>query len=397
MIRILIFGATGMTGTAVLAAALTCIWFRISIFTRGNDIEIMRDMRKKPLARIVEGDMFNYDTVRDAMTDIDAVFFSTTYWDTMRVECEMEQGQNIVQAAMAAGVKHIIYVGTPYCHLYAPEKCKYLLGKEKVEALVVASGLPYTILHLGFYYENLLSVFRPHKVGRKSYALALPMGDVPLNCGSVLDFGRCIAKIMLRPTQNIFKTIRLCTAYHTVAELAKILDDHFEDLTFFDPKIPLSVYRAFDFRGSAELASMFAFYQSIQVQWSTDKTHEYFSGCVGFKEWVTDQDQYIVEAITEIKEEIFPKSLSIYLPKTEEVGYRHLTRKKSNKFRLSEPTGRIPRVILNAENFLQRYVFRYFSNLRKNSPEDSDLDEKQKGRRIPVSLQRAACSGKRTK
>ena len=41
---------------------------------------------------------------------------------------------------MASGIKHLVYVGTPYCSLTASEKCRYLLGKEKVEAHVVSSG-----------------------------------------------------------------------------------------------------------------------------------------------------------------------------------------------------------------------------------------------------------------
>ncbi|GFR67944.1 NmrA-like family domain-containing protein 1 [Elysia marginata] len=198
-IRVLIFGATGMTGTAVLSAALACIWFKISIFTRGTNSLMMQEMMKK--------------------------------------------------------------------------------------------RLPYTILHLGFYYENFLSVFKPHMVERNSFAVALPMGEVALNCGSVLDFGHCIAKIMLRPAMNIFKTIKLATGYHTVGELAQILDDHFPKIHFFDPKIPLSVYRTFDFKGSHELAAMFAYYQTIQDRWSQDLAQDYYSNCASFKEWVVDQEQ----------------------------------------------------------------------------------------------------------
>ena len=63
------------------------------------------------------------------------------------------------------------------------------------------------------------------------------MGNVALNCGSVLDFGQCIAKMMLRPKVNIFKTVKLATGYHTVAELAKALDDHFPNIRFYDPKV----------------------------------------------------------------------------------------------------------------------------------------------------------------
>ncbi|RUS78361.1 hypothetical protein EGW08_013881 [Elysia chlorotica] len=262
-IRILIFGSTGMTGTAVLSAALTCIWFRISIFTR----RLKDNLKNETLERIVEGDMFDYDSVLDAMTGIDAVFFSTTYWDTMKAACEYNQGCNVVKAALASGIKHIIYVGTPYCSLYAKERCEYLLGKEQVEALVVAS--------------------------------ALPMGDVPLNCGSVFDFGQYIAKIMLRPARNIFKTIKLATGYHTVFEFAKALDNHFPDITFYDPEIPLSVYRSFDFKGSQELASMFAYYQTIKEQWPHAVAYDFCTGFLSFRDWVEVQEQNLIEAITE--------------------------------------------------------------------------------------------------
>ncbi|GFO01745.1 hypothetical protein PoB_002825000 [Plakobranchus ocellatus] len=48
-IRILIIGATGMTGTAVLSAALTCIWFKITIFTRSLRGVAIEEVLKKPI------------------------------------------------------------------------------------------------------------------------------------------------------------------------------------------------------------------------------------------------------------------------------------------------------------------------------------------------------------
>ncbi|GFO01747.1 nmra-like family domain-containing protein 1 [Plakobranchus ocellatus] len=116
------------------------------------------------------------------------------------------------------------------------------------------------------------------------------MGNVPLNCGSVLDFGQCIAVIMLRPARHIFKTIKLATGYLTVADMARTFDDHFDNLTFFDPKIPISVYQSFDFKGSQELASMFAYYQTIKEPWPLQVAQSLYCNCRSFKDWISEQE-----------------------------------------------------------------------------------------------------------
>ena len=36
-----------MTGTAVLSAALTCIWFKVTVFTRGMSGVVREEMLKK--------------------------------------------------------------------------------------------------------------------------------------------------------------------------------------------------------------------------------------------------------------------------------------------------------------------------------------------------------------
>ena len=51
----------------------------------------------------------------------------------------------MVNAAMEAGVRYLIYAGTDYTIMTTDEKCEYLEGKEKIESYIVNSGEPLSI------------------------------------------------------------------------------------------------------------------------------------------------------------------------------------------------------------------------------------------------------------
>lgn len=36
---------------------------------------------------------------------------------------------------------------------------------------LLSTGIPFTIVQLGFYYENFLSVFKPHPTGKNEFAI----------------------------------------------------------------------------------------------------------------------------------------------------------------------------------------------------------------------------------
>ena len=77
----------------------------------------------------------------------------------------------MVNAALHAGVRHLIYAGTDYNKMTSNVKCRYLEAKSKIEDYIVNSGIPNTIVHLGFFYENFLGLFKPHKTAHNEYAI----------------------------------------------------------------------------------------------------------------------------------------------------------------------------------------------------------------------------------
>ena len=50
------------------------------------------------------------------------------------------KGTNVVEAASKTRVKHLLYVGTPYNNKFASVECRSLIGRERVEQLVIKCG-----------------------------------------------------------------------------------------------------------------------------------------------------------------------------------------------------------------------------------------------------------------
>jgi uncharacterized protein YbjT (DUF2867 family) len=75
-----------------------------------------------------------------------------------------------VDAAKAAGVKHLVYSGLQ-SGTETGTPCRLMDSKAAVEEHIKAEEVPYTVLHIPFYYENLLSVCKPIKKDDGSFAL----------------------------------------------------------------------------------------------------------------------------------------------------------------------------------------------------------------------------------
>ncbi len=142
--RVLVGGATGRQGNAVVDALLA----------RGYDV---RGLTRKPdgkkgmrLAQkgveVVQGDYADTDSLLAAMDGIDKVFFYSGFSTN-----EVAEGENVVAAARASGISHLIYSSGA-----AAEPGKGIEGARKmqVELAIVDSGVLYTVLRPVAFYEN---------------------------------------------------------------------------------------------------------------------------------------------------------------------------------------------------------------------------------------------------
>jgi NAD(P)H dehydrogenase (quinone) len=155
---ILVTGATGGLGHETIDALLTT--------TPATDIAaLVRDVSKATdLAQrgvdVRQADYFDHPALVQAFQGIEKVLLVSSVAFTDRVS----QHRNVIDAAKEAGVKHLFYTSIQRSSDFVmPEVTESDLA---TEAYLKASGLTYTILKNGYYFEGL-----GYLIGTEEYTL----------------------------------------------------------------------------------------------------------------------------------------------------------------------------------------------------------------------------------
>ena len=141
-IKVLVTGATGNTGSLLVPALLRA----------GVDVRILvRDEAKaKPLkdlgAEVVLGDLDKPETILPAVKNVDKIYLLT--WNG---ETQLQQAKNVIDAAKKSGNPHIVRHS-----MWGSENSRIIKQGYKIEEILKASGLPWTILKPTFYMQNTM-------------------------------------------------------------------------------------------------------------------------------------------------------------------------------------------------------------------------------------------------
>jgi len=141
-LKVLVTGATGNTGSLLVPALLRA----------GVDVRILvRDEAKakslKDLgAEVVLGDLDRPETILPAVKNVDKIYLLT--WNG---ETQLQQAKNVIDAAKASGNPHIVRHS-----MWGPENSRIIKQGYKIEEMLKASGLPWTILKPTFYMQNTM-------------------------------------------------------------------------------------------------------------------------------------------------------------------------------------------------------------------------------------------------
>jgi len=104
--RILVTGVTGRQGGSV-ARALLAARYRVRGLSRNPESERADTMTALGV-EVVKGDFDDRASLDAAMQDVHGVFAMTDFWEH-GYEAEVRHGQNIVDAAGRAGVRHLVF------------------------------------------------------------------------------------------------------------------------------------------------------------------------------------------------------------------------------------------------------------------------------------------------
>lgn len=198
---ILIIGATGQQGRAVISALLASPEssnLKIVAVTRDPSSPAAQRLASHPKIQVIAGDLSNPDAIfAAAPTPIWAVYHVQTNTDA-----EEPQGKALVLAAIINKVHHIVYAsgdrGGPTKSDDNPTSVKNFRAKHSIEQhlrdLAAATATTYTILRPVTFFENLSGDLH----GRGFARMWEQMGAKPLKFVATADIGWFAAESLLR-------------------------------------------------------------------------------------------------------------------------------------------------------------------------------------------------------
>lgn len=178
---ILVTGANGKTGRAVLAALQAG-----GAATRA----LVRGQQAPPASEVLRGDMADPASITAALQDVDALYFiaPNVY------PHEVELGLAWIATAKAAGVRRFVYHSVLYPQI---EAMPHHWQKLRVEEALIQSGLDFTILQPASYMQNILpyqSMMREQGEYRVPYSVEAAFSPVDL-----YDVAASAARVLLEP------------------------------------------------------------------------------------------------------------------------------------------------------------------------------------------------------
>lgn len=216
MNNILVTGATGHLGAIVIANLLKKVPAS-QIFALVRDENKAADLKAKGV-NIRVGDYTNSATLEKAFAGIDKLLLisSSDFND------RLGQHKNAVNAAKAAGVKHILYTGVTLKDLNASPLKHFLAEHFATEDYIKASGLTYTFLQNNLYAEVIPMFVGPAVLETGVFFAA---GDGKVAFANRTDLGEATANI-LTSAGHENKTYQLTgKVAYSFAEVAAILSD----------------------------------------------------------------------------------------------------------------------------------------------------------------------------
>ncbi|MDZ4700799.1 MAG: NmrA/HSCARG family protein [Rhodothermales bacterium] len=215
--HVLVTGVTGQQGGSV-ANALLARGHRVRGLTRNTGAPTAAHFAARG-AELMAGDFTDSGSLDRAMAGIDAIYAMTTPFEAGE-DAETAQGIALIEAAKRAGVKHFVYSSVASADLKTG--IPHFDSKFRVEEVLAASGVPYTISAPVFFMENLLAPWLLPGIMGGTLAMAMP-GDRPLQQIAVADIGAFAAVLIERGERVFGKRFNIAGDELTNSDVAAIL------------------------------------------------------------------------------------------------------------------------------------------------------------------------------
>lgn len=208
MTKVLITGATGNVGTAVLAA-LQNIVHALDVYAGVRNLNADKIKLGQYNTGFVQFDFTDISTYLTALEGCDVLFLLRP----PQISEVKKYFQPMLETCVAQGVKHIVFLSVQGV------ESSSIIPHHKIEKLIVDSKIPYTFLRPAYFMQNFTTTLRDDLVQKKQ--IFLPAGNAKFTLIDVRDIGLVAAKILVNNTLHINKSYELTNKEKlTFAEMA---------------------------------------------------------------------------------------------------------------------------------------------------------------------------------
>ncbi|KAJ7284672.1 NmrA family protein [Mycena rebaudengoi] len=217
---VVVIGATGQQGGSVVDFLLKepAGKFRIRALTRQVDSPSSKALAAQGV-EVVKADLSSLNEITVGFDRAWGVFGMTQFYEH-GYEVEQLHGKNIVEAAKAANVKHLVWSTVEG----REGECSAIswTSKTEIEDRIIASGIPYTFVYIPMYYENFwTSFFAPSYDEKKGFNWCVGfLPDIPIFAFSVGDFGAWVVSALREPEKYRGERIKIVREFLTLRDVA---------------------------------------------------------------------------------------------------------------------------------------------------------------------------------
>jgi uncharacterized protein YbjT (DUF2867 family) len=150
-------------------------------------------------------------------------------------------------------------------------KVPHFDAKGEANRLFVESGVPTTLFHTSFYWDNLIHFgMGPKKGPDGKLAFTLPMADKKLPGIAAADIGPCALGVFKRGAEYAGKSVGVAGEHLTGAQMAAELTKALGREVVYNAVTP-AAYRAFGFPGAEDLGNMFQYKQEFEREYCASR------------------------------------------------------------------------------------------------------------------------------
>jgi uncharacterized protein YbjT (DUF2867 family) len=227
-------------------------------------------------AEVVQVDVDDEDSVRKGFAGAYGAFCVTFFWAHFTPEIEEAQAKNMIAAAKAEGLHHVIWSTLEDTRELVPLeddrmptlndkwKVPHFDSKGSLNHLFSDAGVPTTWLNTAFYWENFIYFgMGPQRGEDGKLRVTFPLGGAKMPSMAAEDIGKAAYGIFKAGDTYINKEVGIAGGHVSGAEFAAAFSRELGEPVEYNEVSP-EVYRGFGFPGAEDLGNMFQYKRDFE-------------------------------------------------------------------------------------------------------------------------------------